>query len=168
MRFGKEMILGTQMSNSCIESGCPHPSSARGLCKSHYMKRRCSGTLPQLATPKSERERFFEKTRWTDDVHPILKTKCLLWTGAKNLSGYGVFQVGTHDHPKTELASRTVWRLENGSIPGKGCVLHKRDSIGGWISSPNRKAIRYFPGKRLLHKKSSYMDPRAMKEVTIT
>ena len=54
----------------------------------------------------------------------IIKTKgCWLWTGSKNLSGYGKVYIAK----RTYLVHRIVWRIFYGNIPDGLCVLHKCD-----------------------------------------
>lgn len=52
-----------------------------------------------------------------------MKTCCWIWTGGR-VEGYGTLRTDDVD----ELAHRISWRLKNGNIPKKLCVLHKCDT----------------------------------------
>lgn len=56
-------------------------------------------------------------------IHPKLRTRCWLWTGATNYKGYGVFAVDR----VSELAHRVSWFIECGRWPTP-CGLHKCDN----------------------------------------
>jgi hypothetical protein len=62
------------------------------------------------------RDRFFAKVR--EDV-----SGCHLWTGARNVWGYGRLHVGG----KMLAAHRVAWELANGPIPDGMWVLHHCD-----------------------------------------
>ena len=62
--------------------------------------------------------RFFRKV--------LIDDGCWLWTGAINLQGYGVFQVGREEG--TMLAPRYAWEFFRGDIPAGICVLHTCDT----------------------------------------
>lgn len=49
---------------------------------------------------------------------------CWNWTGSAMKEGYGVIQVGTHDHPRTETVHRVMWEATNGSIPPGRDISH--------------------------------------------
>ena len=71
------------------------------------------------------RARFFAKTKWADEPHPILGTKCLLWTAwIRTAFGHGGFTF----HGQAELAHRVAWILEFGAIPDEMCALHRCDN----------------------------------------
>lgn len=65
------------------------------------------------------RERFFEKTC------PEPNSGCLLWVGACDVHGYGVFSVVGKRYGVR--AHRMAWVLANGSIPDGMHVLHHCD-----------------------------------------
>lgn len=62
-------------------------------------------------------ERFWRQVKPTDE-------KCLLWTGATDDSGYGLFWVDGH----LEKAHRFAWMLEKGSIADGVLLLHSCDT----------------------------------------
>lgn len=55
---------------------------------------------------------------------------CLLWTGSKNVWGYGQFRVGsrTDGTCRTVRAHRVAWEIANGPLPAGMCVLHTCDN----------------------------------------
>jgi hypothetical protein len=68
------------------------------------------------------RERFFAKTKWSQSIHPVLGTPCLLWTASKDIWGYGRFLFDG----KKRFAHRVAWMLEHGRWPEPN-GLHKCD-----------------------------------------
>lgn len=70
----------------------------------------------------SDLTRFWSKVNKQGPVHPVLKTRCWLWTGAVNKDGYGCFWL----NGALERAHRVAWFLITGSWPSR-LVLHKRD-----------------------------------------
>ncbi len=67
--------------------------------------------------------RFWDKVNKDGPIHPLLKTKCWLWTGSTFKSGYGQFCI----HPKNVKAHRYSWELYTGVVPDY-CVLHRCDN----------------------------------------
>lgn len=72
----------------------------------------------------TEKERFLAMTKWSDEAHPLLKTKCLLWTGSLRAHGYGQCWFRGKCARK---AHRVSWILHNGEIPKDMAVLHRCD-----------------------------------------
>ena len=69
-------------------------------------------------------EDFLARTKLADEPHPILGTKCRLWTMALTKSGYGA----TYFREKMWNAQRVAWTLGRGEIPDGLGVLHKCDN----------------------------------------
>ena len=72
----------------------------------------------RLLSTMSISERFFGKVA-TDN-----ETGCHLWTGARNIWGYGRLKRGG----KMFAAHRVAWELANGPIPAGVFVLHRCDN----------------------------------------
>lgn len=85
---------------TCTVDGCNRAFLARGYCQPHYGKLYRAGLIHK----RSADDRFDEKTITAGD--------CLIWTGALNKDGYGLFRDGT-----TGLAHRFAWARVNGPIP---------------------------------------------------
>lgn len=68
-------------------------------------------------------ERFWAKVDKNGPVHPVLGTRCHLWTGAPDSHGYGTIGAGH----KTLKAHRVAWVLFVGPIPEGEGVLHRCD-----------------------------------------
>lgn len=80
-----------------------------------------------VPTVQTLAERFWSKVDKNGPMHPVLHTRCWLWTGAKFVSsGYGIIGVpdasGKFRHRR---AHRIAWVLANGEP--KNCVLHRCD-----------------------------------------
>lgn len=74
--------------------------------------------------------RFWEKVREADEPHPILGTKCMIWTacvdgGGKVHGGKGYGRMSIKR--RLEAAHRVSWAIHCGDIPDGMCVLHKCD-----------------------------------------
>lgn len=67
--------------------------------------------------------RFWAKVNKQGPIHPVLKSRCWLWTATKFSSGYGVFSFGAG-----QRANRYSWILHYGDIPEELFVLHKCDN----------------------------------------
>lgn len=67
--------------------------------------------------------KFWSNVNKKGPVHPVLKTRCWLWTKAKQSDGYG----STWIQGKSELAHRVAWFLIYGKWPTP-CGLHKCDN----------------------------------------
>jgi hypothetical protein len=57
----------------------------------------------------------------------INESGCILWTGYKNKTGYGLVNVGKKGRNKWLKAHRIAWELNYGPIPNGICVCHKCD-----------------------------------------
>lgn len=71
-------------------------------------------------------ERFWKKVDKVNGlIHPILRSRCWIWTGSvRSNRKYGSFYT-KGDH--REYAHRISWMIEHGEMP-KGLVLHKCDN----------------------------------------
>lgn len=67
---------------------------------------------------QNEITRFYAQTRRESNG-------CLLWTGATNQKGYGVFRRASQR--KNELAHRFAWELKYGA-KASDCILHRCDN----------------------------------------
>ena len=67
-------------------------------------------------------ERFWAKVNKLGPIHPVLKTRCWLWTGAKRRARGIVKVEGT-----LYVASRVSWLLTHGAWPTP-CCLHYCDN----------------------------------------
>jgi hypothetical protein len=123
--------MSETMRDRCSIPGCTRHAHARGLCGPHYMWAQRHGTVKEHGKRTDPercesltRARFFRQTI-PGEVHPIIGTRCLLWTGAPNKDGYGTFSLA---NPYRKVrANRMSWYLGHGSFP-KECVLHKCDN----------------------------------------
>ena len=71
-------------------------------------------------------ERFWEKVDKNGPIHPVLGTRCWLWTANINpVTGYGQFSL---THSTGTRVHRLAWELTNGPITGGLCVLHSCDN----------------------------------------
>ena len=80
-----------------------------------------------ITTPQ---ERFFSKVDKAGPLHPVLGTRCWIWTGAarrQNLPKGG--KPGFFNFNKrVQSAHRVAWQLAYGPIPEGMCVCHKCDN----------------------------------------
>jgi hypothetical protein len=76
-----------------------------------------------MAKPKLPQDRFWANVNLNGPLHPILKTRCWLWTGPPMHRGYGRFWTGE----RTERAHRYSYFLEHGRWPQPMC-LHSCDN----------------------------------------
>lgn len=70
--------------------------------------------------------RFWPKVNKNGPIHPVLKTACWLWTGAKVSSGYGEFHLRRGKN-KDIQAHVYSYELAFGEVPTGLYVLHKCD-----------------------------------------
>lgn len=104
----------------CKVEGCERPNYGKGLCKVHWQRLTVYGRLTNL-TPEV---RFFAKVNKDGPVHPVLGSRCWLWTGHKTALGYG--RVGLN---KTTMpATHAAWFFEHGEYPSPLWALHKCDN----------------------------------------
>lgn len=65
-------------------------------------------------------DRFWAKVNKLGPVHPILKTRCWLWTAAKDKDGYGFFKYAG----KMYRAHRFAFKLQSGKWPVPNALHH--------------------------------------------
>lgn len=100
----------------CTRKGCDRPAAAKGLCRRHYYQaRNGSKERGTVGMSTSERVQFY-----TDK-----SGECWVWTGAKNLQGYGKLKT---DEGPIKAAHRLAWEIANGPIPEGRLVLHRCDN----------------------------------------
>ena len=69
-------------------------------------------------------QRFWNKVNQEGPIHPVLGTRCWIWTAGHFVSGYGAFNVA-----KTPIyAHRLCWTLTRDAIPSGLEVLHHCDN----------------------------------------
>lgn len=73
-------------------------------------------------------ERFWAKVDRNGPIHPVLQTACWLWTGARLVSGYGVFTSGPRKSHEFKRAHRVAYSLTYGFIPEGMEVCHRCDN----------------------------------------
>ena len=102
------------MTKHCDYPACGRTHYAKGLCHTHYEQQRCGNALTPIwrALTRTVRERFDSLTQKSGG--------CLNWTGHKNQSGYGTFQVGG----RSVLAHRFAWEAAQGPIADGMTVDH--------------------------------------------
>lgn len=93
---------------TCSIQGCERHHKARGFCSGHYYAAKRRGELPVVMPMHGSPEECFA-ARTERDVD----TGCLIWTGAREVDGYGRLGV----HGKLMRAHRYAWERSNGPIP---------------------------------------------------
>ena len=107
----------------CSAEGCESKNYSRGFCYRHHRAATASGELPPLLQ-KSFEQRFWEAVDKNGPLHPVLRTRCWVWTAHKNAKGYGSFS----RDGKELLTHRASWLINRGDIPAGLFVLHKCDN----------------------------------------
>ena len=94
---------------TCSVHGCGRPATSRDWCHKHYMNWRRTGKAVADAAPRGlpTLERLLRRVSKTDS--------CWLWTGALNVSGYGIVLI----NGKAGLAHRAMYELMIGPIPNE-------------------------------------------------
>lgn len=101
----------------CEIKGCDKKHYGRGMCVNHYARFTRTGR-PEVNYRTSTKEMFWKKV-----LIPADKSKCWLWRGAKQNSGYGRFRY----KGRCEGAHRIAWLFEHGVLP-ELYVLHRCDN----------------------------------------
>lgn len=86
----------------CSIENCDQPQVAKGLCNKHWKYKRKHGTpICPKPNPKfqDEQDRFWSYVNKNGDIHPVLGTRCWLWTGASINTGYGMFRRSVKTDP---------------------------------------------------------------------
>lgn len=78
--------------------------------------------LPRMSPAMSDR--FWGQVDKLGPVHPILATRCWIWTRAKARFGYGVSRIDGRIHS----THRVSWAMAYGDIPAGLNVLHHCDN----------------------------------------
>jgi hypothetical protein len=81
---------------------------------------------PQM--PKTIEQRFWSKVDKNGPVHPVLKTRCWIWTGNRGSYGYGRIREKRGAVHAKRSAHRVAWELVHGPIPPKMEVCHHCDN----------------------------------------
>lgn len=113
------------MPQLCNVPGCRSHQEKRGWCEKHYRRWQRRGTtdLVPIVRPSAQ-DRFWQKVDKDGPVHPVLKSRCWVWTGCKNgPDGYGVIRA---DKPSVYV-HRFSYILHFGAILGDDFVCHKCD-----------------------------------------
>ena len=79
----------------------------------------------RVYTRRPIQERFWEKVDKDGPVHPVLGTRCWIWTAGRFKAGYGKFGPTRATHV---YAHRLAWEFTNGQIPTDLRVLHRCDN----------------------------------------
>lgn len=108
----------------CSIEGCDRPRKNRGMCGTHFMRVRrtgSTGTAEIVSPGLGLAERFWSKVdrRGPDECWP--------WTGALNEHGYGVMRPEGRRSGPTVKAHRVSMQLD-GRDPGGAFVLHSCDN----------------------------------------
>lgn len=71
-------------------------------------------------------ERLWRKVDLNGPLLPGMKTRCWVWTGARDGDGYGVIR--DRPNPRLTRVHRVAWKLKYGDVPKGKCVLHRCDN----------------------------------------
>lgn len=83
----------------------------------------------RLVLDAEDRKRFWAKVDKNGPIHPVLKTRCWLWTAGTNGNGYGLFSAKTTDGGRNvpAYAHRVVIELEVRPLKYGEKSLHRCD-----------------------------------------
>lgn len=109
----------------CAEPGCTRPVAAKGRCRTHYKREWSRACRPPVVRPTIE-ARFWSMVDRDGPVHPVLGTRCWVWTGARHDFGYGLLH-GEGRGSGVVRAHRYSYELHVGP-PGDLFVLHRCDN----------------------------------------
>ncbi len=116
----------TRQERGCSVEGCHRKHNARGWCVTHYSRWLKHGTVDEPA-PVDQRDpvaRFWKSVDQNGPMHPVLKSRCWLWTGnTKRSGGYGRICIGGRE----VRAHRYSYFLANGIWPTH-FACHKCDN----------------------------------------
>lgn len=91
------------MTKECSIEGCSKPMKTRGWCQMHYMRWWTTGELGPSGQIKSQGEalevRFWRSVTGREDP-----SGCWLWTGTRQMTGYGRFPIGRGSVPAHRFA----------------------------------------------------------------
>ena len=118
------------MSIKLCECGCGQPTklapqgnTRRGWVSGQPMRFLTGHTSRRSHTLE---ERFWNKIDKNGPIHPVLGTRCWLWTGAHQTFGHGVIRL--KDTKKNKLVHRLSYEIHYGSIPEGLNILHRCDN----------------------------------------
>lgn len=162
----------------CSLDGCSRPRIGRGYCGKHYQRWRKYGDPMKTQICRSDDEdfeaRFWEQANPTADV-----TKCWLWGGAINESGYGKMCLKRpysylQGVGRTVMTHRLAYAMYYKNDPGELVVRHRCDTpqcinphhlILGTVADNNadkKQRGGYFKGG---HLKRVYLDENQVRTV---
>lgn len=118
-----------EKNRKCSHPGCGRKYCANGLCSAHSQQKRLGKPLVPVQIRNNLLLRFWSRVNKDGPVHPILKTKCWLWTGGHQPFGHGSFS----DKGINIAAHRFSFILFFGEIPKTknpldNCICHKCDN----------------------------------------
>ena len=108
--------------HTCTIDGCGSPAHARGWCSKHYRRWQRHGD------PRGGGPSCYSTPEEAFAARAERRGECLIWTGAKDSTGYGNLQV----NGSITKAHRYAWECENGPIPDGMMIdhiCHKRACI---------------------------------------
>jgi len=105
-------------SNTCSIADCEKFVKGHGLCGTHYMRQRRTGS-PDIVRPRGAIKMVSDEERFWSRVDKDGSNGCWLWNGYQNLGaskgplGYGYFRIGK----KFYRAARLAYEWLRGPIP---------------------------------------------------
>jgi len=127
IRMAKSSLPNTVSTNKiCSVDGCDKRLIARGLCNKHYQRLKFNGN-PLISKKNRGEGETVEQRFWTRAIITADTTKCWLWQGCTDDSGYGMAQV-VLDGTKWSKAHRLAYFLYYGVNPEDAKVLHSCDN----------------------------------------
>lgn len=115
----------------CEIDGCAMKVRAKGLCITHYSRRRSSGDPLKFAGTK----RFFSPA---DSIanHSVADGDCLVWQGKVNKYGYGLMKTGG----KVRYVHQVAYELAKGPIP-EGLVIDHLCFVRNCVNAKHLRAV---------------------------
>lgn len=110
------------MREKCRAPGCRRLARAKGFCYLHYQ--RAKNGRP-LDAPVAKRIKGPIEKRLRAYLKIDAKTGCHLWTGHRDLFGYGALMI---NRSKRVPAHRAAWEATHGPIPEGMVVMHTCDN----------------------------------------
>lgn len=111
------------MRPKCKAPGCRRRARAHGYCYVHYQRHKAGRPMD---TPIAKRVKGPLDKRLKAYLKVDPETGCHLWTGARDLFGYGILMVNRSQRLR---AHRVAWEVANGEkIPAGKVVMHSCDN----------------------------------------